>query len=166
MALELHPGEQVIYEGRPSWRSVMSLYLQGAAIGLVLGAIAWLAWSPWTGVLVFVGCIVLAGLVGFIRRLFIRFTITDQRLRIQRGIISRNVQQTRIDRVQNVNTRQRPIDRVLRVGAVDFETAGAESADFTFEGVNDPTGVAAAVDKAQRLAAQARERGGEIPGGL
>ena len=37
MALELHPGEQVIYDGRPSWRSVMALYLQGALAGLVLG---------------------------------------------------------------------------------------------------------------------------------
>lgn len=166
MGLELHPGEQVIYDGRPSWRSVMSLYFQGAAIGLVLGAIAWLAFGLWTGLLVLIACVALAGLVGFVRRLFTRFTITDQRLRIQRGIISRNVQQTRIDRVQNVNTRQRPIDRVLRVGAVDFETAGADSADFTFEGVNRPTDVAAKIDQAQRLAAQARERGGEIPGGL
>lgn len=165
MGLELHPGEQVIYDGRPSWRSVMSLYLQGAAVGLVLGAIAWLAVGLATGLLVLVACVAGAALVGFVRRLFIRFTITDQRLRIQRGIISRNVQQTRIDRVQNVNTRQRPIDRVLRVGSVDFETAGADSADFTFDGVNDPTGVAASIDRAQRLAAQAGERG-EIPGGL
>ena len=35
MALELHPGEQVIYDGHPSWRSVMALYLQGAVAGLV-----------------------------------------------------------------------------------------------------------------------------------
>lgn len=165
MGLELHPGEQVIYDGRPSWRSVMSLYLQGVAVGLVLGAIAWLAVGLGTGLLVLVACVAGAALLGFVRRLFVRFTITDQRLRIQRGIISRNVQQTRIDRVQNVNTRQRAIDRVLRVGAVDFETAGADSADFTFDGVNDPAGVAAAIDKAQRLAAQDGERG-QIPGGL
>ena len=169
MALELHPGEQVIYDGRPSWRSVMALYLQGFVAGLVLGAIFWFAASHGLGILVFLVCIALAILVGFIRRLFVRFTITDQRLRIQRGIISRRVQQTRIDRVQNVNTRQRPIDRLLRVGAVDFDTAGTDDSDFTFEGVNDPTGVAAAVDRAQRLAAEARAGGrvgGEIPGGL
>ena len=170
MALELHPGEQVIYDGRPSWRSVTALYFQGMAFGLVLGAIAWFAFSHAAGILVFLGCIAGAVLVGFIRRVFVRFTITDQRLRIQRGIVSRRVQQTRIDRVQNVNTRQRPIDRLLRVGAVDFDTAGTDDSDFTFEGVNDPTGVAAAVDRAQRLAAEARvaggPAGGEIPGGL
>ena len=170
MALELHPGEQVIYDGRPSWRSVMALYLQGFVAGLVLGAIFWFATSHGLGILVFLVCIGLAVLIGFIRRLFVRYTITDQRLRIQRGIISRRVQQTRIDRVQNVNTRQRPIDRLLRVGAVDFDTAGTDDSDFTFEGVNDPTGVAAAVDRAQRIAAEARlasgQPAGEIPGGL
>ena len=80
--------------------------------------------------------------------------------------LAARVQQTRIDRVQNVNTRQRPIDRLLRVGTVDFDTAGTDDSDFTFEGVNDPTGVAAAVDRAQRLAAESRRGGGEIPGGL
>ncbi len=166
MALELHPGEQVIYDGRPSWRSVMALYLQGIVGGLLVGAILWLAAGPFWGIVAFLVCVGIAVLVGFIRRVFVRFTITDQRLRIQRGIISRRVQQTRIDRVQNVNTRQRPIDRMLKVGAVDFDTAGTDDSDFTFDGVNDPTGVAAAVDRAQRLAAEARPGGGQIPGGL
>ncbi len=144
----------------------MALYLQGAVAGLILGAILWFAAGAFWGIVTFLACVGIAVLVGFVRRVFVRFTITDQRLRIQRGIISRRVQQTRIDRVQNVNTRQRPIDRMLRVGAVDFDTAGTDDSDFTFEGVNDPTGVAAAVDRAQRLAAESRQRGGEIPGGL
>ena len=38
--VDLHPGEQVIYDGHPSWRSVMSLYARGALVGLALGAIA------------------------------------------------------------------------------------------------------------------------------
>lgn len=169
MALELHPGEQVIYDGHPSWRSVTALYFQGMAAGLVLGAVAWFAISNAAGVIVFLGCIAGAALLGFVRRVFVRFTITDQRLRIQRGIVSRRVQQTRIDRVQNVNTRQGVIDRMLRVGAVDFDTAGTDDSDFTFNGVDDPQGVAAAVDRAQRLAAEARgggTGGGEIAGGL
>ena len=163
MALELHPGEQVIYDGRPSWRSVMALYLQGFVAGLVLGAIFWFAASHGLGILVFLVCLGLAVLVGFVRRLFVRFTITDQRLRIQRGIISRRVQQTRIDRVQNVNTRQSPVERMLQVGTVDFDTAGGDGdANFVFDGVNDPAEVISAVDKAQRAQAQAqRDEGGE-----
>lgn len=138
--------------------------MQGLVVGLVLGVIFWFAFSHAAGVLVLVAAIVLAGLVGWVRRVFVRYTITDQRLRIQRGIISRNVQQTRIDRVQNVNTHQRPIERLLQVGGVDFDTAGSDDAEFAFHGVNDPTSVVAAVDRAQRLAAE--ERGGAEPTGL
>jgi uncharacterized membrane protein YdbT with pleckstrin-like domain len=163
--LELHPGEQVIYDGHPSWRSVMSLYFQGAVIGLVLGAIFWFAFGPGIAILTFAACLGIAIVVGLVRRIFVRFTITDQRLRIQRGIVSRAVQQTRIDRVQNVNTHQTAIQRMLRVGGVDFDTAGGDDSEFAFHGVDDPAAVVAAVDHAQRLAA---ERTGEaqLPGGL
>ena len=163
--MELHPGETVIYDGHPSWRSIISLYAQGALAGLVLGAIAWFAISEATGVAVFVGCTAIAFLIGVIRRIFVRFTITDQRLRIQRGIISRAVQQTRIDRVQNVNTQQSPVERLLRVGTVDFDTAGTDDASFVFNGVNDPAEVIAAVDKAQRAQAAAQREQGQPPVG-
>ncbi|CAB4926267.1 unannotated protein [freshwater metagenome] len=139
----------------------MSLYLKGAAIGIVLGAILWFAVSHAAGVIALIAVVGVAVLVGFIRRVFVRFTITDQRLRIQRGMISRRVQQTRIDRVQNVTTRQSIAERLLRVGSVDFDTAGADDANFIFNGVDDPHKVVTAVDQAQRRNAQAAQDGGE-----
>ncbi len=57
------------------------------------------------------------------------------------------------------------MERLFRVGAVDFDTAGTDDSDFTFDGVNAPASVAAAVDRAQRLAAEEHRRT-EIPGGL
>jgi uncharacterized membrane protein YdbT with pleckstrin-like domain len=77
--------------------------------------------------------------------------ISTERLNIRTGILSKHVQQTSIDRVQNVNTEQTFLDRILRVGAVDFDTAGTDDSDFTFRGVSNPTGIVAAVDRAQRL---------------
>ncbi len=132
----------------------------------MLGAIAWFAVSNATGVAVFAACVAISFLIGLVRRIFVRFTITDQRLRIQRGIISRAVQQTRIDRVQNVNTQQSPIERLLRVGTVDFDTAAADDASFTFDGVNDPGAVIAAVDEAQRAQAAAHAQGSRPATGL
>ena len=148
--MDLHPGEDVIYEGHPSWRSIMSLYLKGAALGLMLGAIAWFAASHGLGILVLLAVLAAAALAGLIQRIFIRYTITTQRLHLKRGIIARNVQQTRIERVQNVTTRQSVMDRVLRVGSVDFDTAGTDDANFAFAGVNNPDQVVAAVAEAQR----------------
>ncbi len=94
--------------------------------------------------------------MGFVRRVFTVYSITTQRLRIQKGIIARKVQQTRIDRVQNVNTDQSLRERILRVGTVDFDTAGTDDSEFRFVGISDPGTVVAAVDRAQRSAATAR----------
>ena len=61
------------------------------------------------------------------------------------------MQETRLTRVQNVNTDQTVIQRMLRVGAVDFDTAGdAPDSEFAFCGVADPGGVAKMVDAAVR----------------
>jgi hypothetical protein len=56
------------------------------------------------------------------------------------------------------------VDRVLRVGAVDFDTAGTDDSEFRFVGVSEPPDVVAAVDRAQREAAAAH--GGRVPGQL
>ena len=87
-------------------------------------------------------------LVGFVRRVSTRYTITTQRLRIERGLLAKHVQQTRIERVQNVNTNQTFVSRILRVGTVDFDTAGTDDSDFTFTGVGNPHEVVEAVDHA------------------
>ena len=80
------------------------------------------------------------------------FTITNERLHIRRGLLSKQIQQTRLERVQNVNTDQSALERVLRVGTVDFDTAGTDDSDFVFDGVASPDDVVAAVDHAQRAA--------------
>jgi len=146
--MDLHAGEEVIYEGHPSWRSTIAFYLKGLLVAVVIGVIVWLITDigPGAGTLAVVFAVVI--LVGFIRRYFTVYTITNQRLRIQRGIIARHVQQTQIERVQNVNTQQGVIQRVLQVGTVDFDTAGTGDSDFTFIGVNNPEDVVLAVDKA------------------
>jgi uncharacterized membrane protein YdbT with pleckstrin-like domain len=157
--MDLHPGEEIIYNGHPSWRSTWALYGRGLLIGVVLGlltggitAVAGDGAEWGLAVLVFVVVLCVTILVGFIHRFFTIFTITTQRLRIQRGIIARNVQQTRIERVQNVNTEQGVLERILRVGSVDFDTAGSDDSNFRFDGVNSPEDIVVAVDRAQREA--------------
>ena len=155
--MDLHPGEEVIYQGHPSWRSTIAFYLKGLLIAIVGGVIGWLVKSIGIGVAVFAVLFALVLLVGFVRRFFTVYTITNQRLRIQRGIIARQVQQTQIERVQNVNTNQGIIHRLLQVGTVDFDTAGSGDSDFSFVGVNDPEDVVAAVDKAHAARAASGE---------
>src|SRR3954447_6082135 len=150
--MDLHPDEEIVFEGHPSWRAVLSFYIGGLVGCLVVGAIVFFAAGAALGVATFVVLFALTLLVGFIRRTATDYMISNQRLYIRRGIISKHVQQTRIDRVQNVNTDQSLRERLLRVGTVDFDTAGADDADFRFVGISNPAKIAAAVDRAQRNA--------------
>lgn len=155
--MELHPGEEVVFEGHPSWRALLSFYVPATLGPIVVGVIVAVAASVGLGVLVAVALLVLMLLYGFVKRMATVYMVSSQRLYIRQGILSKRVQQTRIDRVQNVNTDQSLLDRVLRVGTVDFDTAGTDDGDFRFVGISSPDGVVAAVDRAQREAGQQRQ---------
>jgi len=150
--MDLHADEKIVFEGHPSWRGVLSFYIKGIAADLVISVILWFVWSNAGAVVVFAILAALTVLVGFVVRVATVYTITNERLRIRRGLLSKNVQQTNINRVQNVNTSQSPVERLLRVGRVDFDTAGNEDSSFTFEGIADPEAIVAAVDEAKREA--------------
>jgi uncharacterized membrane protein YdbT with pleckstrin-like domain len=148
--VELHPGEVIVFEGHPSWRAVLSFYIGGFAGAIVIAVIVALVASAALGVLVGVVLLALVVLVGIMRRWATDYMVSNQRLYIRRGILSKRVQQTRVDRIQNVNTNQSIRERILRVGTVDFDTAGTDDSDFRFIGISSPVRVAEAVDRALR----------------
>ena len=157
MAPKLHPGERVLYEGHPSWRSILDFYLKGilatAVIALIAGLVTGLgdggADSGLVTIIALVG-VALTILAGFVKRVATSYTITDRRLHIKRGIVSRTIQETRLERVQNVNYNQSVIQRVLQIGDVDFDTAAGDDYNFVFSGVADPADVIHMVDEATR----------------
>ena len=160
--MDLEGDERLIFSGHPSWRSILAYYLKGLVAAAVAGALAALVtriaddhvkWG-WVAAVV-IAILVAVLLVGFVKRIATTYTITTHRLHIRRGIIARRIQQTTLDRVQNVNTRQSFIERILQVGTVDFDTAGTDDSDFTFVGVGSPHSVVEAVDRAQRKASAA-----------
>ena len=89
---------------------------------------------------------------GYVKRLFTTYTITDHRLHIRRGIIARAEQQTLINRVQNVNTHQSVLQRMLMFGDVNFDTAAGDDFDFGSTASREPHDVVEAVHRAQREA--------------
>jgi uncharacterized membrane protein YdbT with pleckstrin-like domain len=152
--MDLHPGEQIIFQGRPSWRSTLQFYAGGLLLAAAAGLIAALADDTGLGVGVGVAVFAVVLLVGFLKRLGTRYVVTDERLHIRRGLIARHVQETRLERVQNVNTDQSVFQRILQIGTVDFDTAGTTDSDFSFTGVAQPEHVVAAVDRAHRAMSQ------------
>jgi uncharacterized membrane protein YdbT with pleckstrin-like domain len=148
MSLNLHPGEQVIFEGHPSWRAILGFYLKGMLVAVVLGVIAKLIADNGTAFLVILVVLALTVLIGFVKRVATTYTITNRRLNIKRGIVSKEVQETRLERVQNVNYSQSVYQRLMQIGDVDFDTAASDDYNFVFNGVADPAQVVEAVDKA------------------
>jgi uncharacterized membrane protein YdbT with pleckstrin-like domain len=159
MAPKLHPGERILYEGHPSWRAILDFYVKGilatVALALVVGLATNLFGDETNSSLVTI--IALLGvaitiLAGFVKRVATNYTITDRRLHIKRGIVSRTIQETRLERVQNVNYNQSVLQRILQVGDVDFDTAAGDDYNFVFAGVAEPADVVHMVDEATGVA--------------
>ena len=165
--MNLASGEHVLFEGHPSWRSTLTFYIKGLAVVVVVAAVASLASliseddvkGSWVGGAVVVAFAIVI-VAGYLKRMATVYTITNRRLHIKRGLIARRTQEARLERVQNVNTDQSALERVLRVGTVDFDTAGGDSDhEFKFAGVAEPAGVVQAVDEAQREHAAESDKG-------
>ena len=147
MGFTLDAGEKAIYAGHPSWRSIIPFYLKGIALAAVVALVLSLLGAGFIElflvVVVVVGVTVLAGIF---KRAATTYTITDRRLHISRGVLAREVEETRLDRVQNITFSQSPVERILGIGDVDFDTAaGSGGSLFVFGGVADPEGVVESV---------------------
>jgi uncharacterized membrane protein YdbT with pleckstrin-like domain len=149
------PGEEIFFHGHPSWRSLTGFYAKGLVgslvVGVIVGVITRIADRHvevgWVVVAVVAVFLVLVA-IGQVRRIQTTYSITNQRLAIETGLLSKQLHQTRLERVQNVNSDQSLADRILRIGTVDFDTAAEADFDFSFRGVGDPRGIVRTVDRA------------------
>jgi len=149
VAINLSDGETIIFQGHPSWRAIIGFYLKGLAIAIVLGVIAKLVGSTGDVFIAVIVVLALTVLIGFLKRWATTYTITTRRLNIKRGIVSREIQETRLERVQDVNYSQSVYQRVMQIGDVDFNTAASGGDyDFIFYGVANPGEVVESVDRA------------------
>src|SRR5947199_1960572 len=92
------PGEQLLFHGHPSWRSMVDLHLKSVLAAVITGVITGLATAVSSGhvqvgwvVGVVLLVLLLAFLAGLIRRKATTYTITSQRLTIRIGLLSREL---------------------------------------------------------------------------
>lgn len=154
--MDPEPGEQVFFHGHPSWRSILDFYIKGVVLSALAGAVAGIITEivskfqiGWVIGVVFAGFVAVL-LTGLVKRVRTTYSITSQRLTIDTGLISRELHETRLERVQNVNCTQSLLERLLRVGTVDFDTAAGAEYDFKFRGVANPRQIVRTVDRALR----------------
>lgn len=148
-------------------KGLLAAILAGVLAGLITAVAGSSVSVPWV-VAAVLAVFVVVGVIGLLRRRRTTYRITNQRLTIRTGLASRELHETRLERVQNVNSRQSVLERLLRVGTVEFDTAGSASFDFSFRGVSHPHEIVRTVDRAlrERVESGGAAPGGPAPGGL
>ncbi|HLH65488.1 MAG TPA: PH domain-containing protein [Solirubrobacteraceae bacterium] len=147
--------ERVFFRGHASWRAMLGMAARGALLALLAAVAAGLASEIADGRVQVLWVVAAAAAVLAVSlcavalaRVRTTYSITDRRLTIERGLLGRELHQTRLERIQNVTARQSLLERLLGVGTVDFDTAGEAQFGFSFRGVADPRGIVRTVDDA------------------
>ena len=128
-------------------KGLLAAVALGVIVGLISAAVKSSVQVPWVVAAVLV-VLAITVLLAFIRRMATTYTITSHRLTIRLGLLSRQLHETRLDRVQNVGTNQSLLDRMLGIGTVDFDTAGGAGFDFAFRGIVAPEIIVHTVNQA------------------
>lgn len=127
------PGESLVLKERQHWIVMVRPLLLPVAL-VVLAAVAdFLAIIPsdfrLIATLATVAILGLALILVFIRWSSRSFTITDRRVILDTGILSRTSKVISLDRVQDIATNQSLLGRMLGYGRIEIDSAGAAGAE-------------------------------------
>ena len=135
MASQLLPGEVLVLKDHPHWIVIVKSLAAPIVLLIVALVVDLTAYN--TGIqhlrlIVTLGAIAIAGLwliVVWIRWQSTSYTLTNQRIKIETGVFSRQSKMIPIDRVQDCTTKQSLIGRMLGYGRVEVDAAGAQGAE-------------------------------------
>jgi len=97
-----------------------------------------------------VGVIVLGVLLlaaTYLQRRSTRFAVTSAEVYHKRGIIARNIDELRLEQIQNTSCNQSILQRLLSYGDVELDTAGGSSIEITIYSVSRPRKVNRIISK-------------------
>lgn len=140
MATTLMPGEQSLTVTRQHWSVVAPALIAIAAVAVALlvllflipGTIGGLDIGGARGVIAIV-IVVLAAIFGSIRYLrwwFKRYVLTNRRVIVESGVLSRNAESIALDRIQNTIIHRPVGDRVIGAGNIEIESAGRDGTEI------------------------------------
>lgn len=138
--------ERTLFEGSGSqWINIKAFMIGGAVLAgaLVLATIGafenrqWMVWVGLAGVAA-AGAYVVRAYVG-VR--YVRYQITSRRIQVERGWLSRHVDQIDFVRVRDVDLRQGPLDRLFGIGDITVYSRDPTTPTFTLRGLATPRDV-------------------------
>jgi membrane protein YdbS with pleckstrin-like domain len=146
--------EDELWQGRSSWKFYFDLIIVAAG-WTVIAAIVWFTtprWLGWTVVyMALAGWLYVAGRIahGMLNR---HYRLTTQRIFIERGILSRTIDQSELIRIDDVRIRKTLLNRMTGVGSVELFSTDTSDRHTTIWGVEKPDELADSIrDHMQRL---------------
>ncbi len=113
--------EKTLWEAHPSFLYYVPVFVIGVGLILAFGL----------GII-----IIILAILDQKNRIF---TVTNHKVMIKWGIISRNTKEVAVRDIRNINMSQGLLDRIFGIGSVAIASAGTGTVDVTFIGTKSPT---------------------------
>jgi uncharacterized membrane protein YdbT with pleckstrin-like domain len=141
----LTDGEDVRLAFRAHWKSglmgmVLSVVLGGLGLWIGWWAFEGFFWGGLLGLLIGAGVAIVASIGGIIEWLTTRYWVTNERLIVRTGLLTKSGQEIPVDAINSVTVRQGPFERMLGYGDMTVESA-AQGSLQVFRNVPDPVTV-------------------------
>jgi uncharacterized membrane protein YdbT with pleckstrin-like domain len=135
----LTPDERVIWKGHPSlwlvgWLVIISLGI------IVIGIGAFVLFDTILRLLSIIPVVI--GLLimfrAYLSHKSVYYVLTTQEIYKKSGILSRSVMNIRLDRIQNTSFTQSFLERFMKYGTIEIDTAGTGGTELILYAVSDP----------------------------
>ena len=133
----LVPGEEIIMHRHPHWKMmVVPVVVLLVVVGLgsflaaLVGAQSWGPWARLAVLVIALGLVVRFTLVPLIRWRTTHFVITNRRVLVREGLITRRGMDIPMRRITGVQFRQSLFERLFGVGTLVMESASDDSLEF------------------------------------
>ncbi len=142
---DLNPGERIVYEASLHWMIYLGPMLL-LGVGIVM-SVPGLGFGAMSGGLALLGVALLWLLVSYIRQRTSEFAVTDKRVIIKLGWLSRRTIEINMSRVESVQVDQDILGRFLNYGTITVIGTGGTKEPFNL--IDDPLAFRRAVQAEQ-----------------
>lgn len=153
--------EDDLWQGTYSKKAMFGAWI--VAGFLTLAAVVFAIWIGfgWTGWLWTLGIIVVGWLSLYLRLLFrqlsVQYTLTTQRLELERGLLSRTTDRIEVIDMDDITFTQGPVQRLLGVGQIVIKSSDVTDPHCAMPGIDNVGTIARMMDDARRK--ERRRRG-------
>lgn len=140
MATKLMPGEESLAMTRQHYLAVAPALFVIALIAVALIVVLFLIPSKLGGLdisgartviaIIIAAFALVVGLIRWLRWRYKRYTLTNRRVIVENGVLSRNVESIALDRIQNTIIHRPLSDRLIGAGNIEIESAGRDGTEM------------------------------------